>query len=159
MDQAAQDLYETDFYAWALGQAEALRRLESLRLNTEVDFDRVAEEIEDLAASQRDACRRQVERIIEHFLKLAFSPATQPRRLWRRSIVEARSQLSDKLSATIRRDLEQQLPRLYRTGRKLAILGLEAYAEDEAARLLPETCPWGLDDILRDDWYPAPPAA
>ena len=36
----------------------------------------------------------------------------------------------------------------------MAILSLEEYAEEEAARLLPETCPWTLDDVLRDDWYP-----
>lgn len=56
--------------------------------------------------------------------------------------------LENKLSATIRRDVEQQLPRLYRA----AILGLEEYDEAEAAQLLPEVNPWTLDNVLRDDW-------
>lgn len=147
-------LYETDFYAWTRRQARELRRLKSLRLNVELDLDHVAEEIEDLGSSERDTCRSQVERILEHFLKLAWSPSPQPRRGWQRSIVEARSVLDSKLSASIRRDLTQRLPRLYRNARRAAILALEEYEEAEAARLLPEACPWGLVDVLRDDWYP-----
>jgi hypothetical protein len=148
-------LYDTDFYAWTRRQAEELRRLKDLRLNVELDLDHVAEEIEDLGTSERDACRSQVERILEHFLKLAYSPASQPRRGWQRSIVEARSVLENKLSASIRRDVEQHLPRLYRAARRAAILALEEYDEAEAARLLPEAGPWTLDEVLRDDWYPA----
>ncbi|MFZ1426395.1 MAG: DUF29 domain-containing protein [Geminicoccaceae bacterium] len=147
-------LYETDFYAWTRRQAEELRRLKELRLNVELDLDRVAEEIEDLGTSERDTCRSQVERILGHFLKLACSPSAQPRRGWKHSVVEARSVLENKLSATIRRDVEQQFPRLYRSARRAAILALEEYDEAEAARLLPEASPWTLDNVLRDDWYP-----
>jgi hypothetical protein len=147
-------LYETDFYAWTRRQARELRRLKELRLNVELDLDRLAEEIEDVGTSERDACRSQVERILEHFLKLAFSPSLPPRRGWKRSVVEARSVLENKLSASVRRDLGQQMPRLYRAARRAAILALEEYEEAEAARLLPEASPWTLQDILRDDWYP-----
>ena len=147
-------LYETDFYAWTRRQARELRRLKSLRLNVELDLDHVAEEIEDLGSSERDTCRSQVERILEHFLKLAWSPSPQPRRGWQRSIVEARSVLDNKLSASIRRDLTQRLPRLYSNARRAAILALEEYDEAEAARLLPEANPWTLEYVLRDDWYP-----
>ncbi len=147
-------LHDTDFYAWTRRQAQELRRLKELRLNVELDLDHVAEEIEDLGTSERDTCRSQVERILEHFLKLAYSPSPQPRRGWQRSIVEARSVLDNKLSASIRRDVAQQLPRLYRSARRAAILALEEYDEAEAARLLAEANPWTLDDVLRDDWYP-----
>ena len=43
------------------------------------DREHVAEEIEDLGKSERDAVRSQIRRIIEHFLKLAYSSAEQPR--------------------------------------------------------------------------------
>ena len=39
------------------------------------DRENVAEEIEDLGKSERDAVRSQVSRILEHLLKLAYSPA------------------------------------------------------------------------------------
>lgn len=147
-------LYATDFYAWTRRQAQELRRLKALRLNVELDLDHVAGEIENLGTSERDTCRSQVERILEHFLKLAYSPSLPRRRGWQRSVVEARSVLENKLSASIRRDVEQQLPRLYRAARRAALLTLEEYEETEAARFLPEVGTWTLEDALRDDWYP-----
>jgi len=117
-------LYETDFYAWTRRQARELRRLKALRLDVELDLDHVAEEIEDLGSSERDTCRSQVERILEHFLKLTSSPSLPPRRGWKHSIVEARSVLDNKLSASIRRDVAQRLPRLHRSARRAAILAL-----------------------------------
>lgn len=159
MDQAAQDLYETGFYAWARHQAEALRRLEGLRLDADLDLGHVAGEIDDLGNALRRAVRSQVRCILEHFLKLAFSPAQQPRGGWERSIIDARTELSGDLTRTLRNALLGELDRLYAQTRKAAAKDLENEGAPEAARLLPETCPWSLDGILRDDWYPAPPAA
>ena len=31
-------------------------------------------------------------------------------------------------------------------------------AESDAAAALPTACPYTLDQILEDDWYPEPPA-
>jgi hypothetical protein len=144
--------YDEDFFAWTQHQAMVLRTMAV----TDNRFDRenVAEEIEDLGRSERDAVRSQIRRIIEHFLKLAYSPAEQPRFDWMASIVEARATLGDKISATLRRDAEAMLPKLYRDGRRLAELSLRAYGEDKAAEGLPQSCPYSLDDICREDWYP-----
>jgi hypothetical protein len=109
-----------------------------------------------LAGTARRNVRSQVRRILEHFLKLRFSPATNPRRKWESSVIDARSELSDDLTRTLHNELVRDLDQLYAQARKLAIKGLTRYAEAEAARLLPETCPWTVDDILRDDWYPPP---
>lgn len=151
------DLYETDFYAWTRHQARELRRLKSLRLNVALDLEHLAEEVRDVGTSERDACRSHAERILEHFVKLAYSPAEPPRRGGRRTVVEARAALHRKLTEALRKNLRRQLPKPYVTARKLSVLGLEEFAEDEAARLLPETCPWTLDDLLREDWYPVAP--
>src|SRR5206468_9175037 len=114
--------YEDDFYAWTQHQAEVLRSMPV----SDNRFDRahVAEEIEDLGRSQRDAVRSQIRRIIEHFLKLAYSPSRQPRFDWMASIAEARSSLGDKISPTLRQDAEAMLVRLYRDGRRQAELAL-----------------------------------
>ena len=52
--------YDDDFYAWTQHQAEVLRSLHV----TDNRFDRehVAEEIEDLGKSERDAVRSQIRR-------------------------------------------------------------------------------------------------
>lgn len=47
------NLYDSDTYTWALRQADALRR----RAAGEIDWENVAEEIEDLARSDRRALR------------------------------------------------------------------------------------------------------
>src|SRR5690349_17478862 len=139
--------YDDDFYAWAQHQAEVLRSLHV----TDNRFDRehVVEEIEDLGKSERDAVRSQIRRIIEHFLKLTYSPAEQPRFEWRQSIDEARETLSDKLTATLRRDVEAGLERLYADGRRRAARGLLGQGEPDAAAALPKRCPCTLHEICQ----------
>src|SRR5215472_7876179 len=107
--------YEDDFYAWTQYQAGMLRSMPAP--DNRLDREHVAEEIEDLGKSERDAVRSQIRRIIERFLKLAYSRAEQPRFGWMETIEEARETLSDKLSATLRRDAEANLEGLYTVGR------------------------------------------
>ena len=70
------------------------------------------------------------------------------------SIAEARATLGDKISPTLRRDAEAMLAKLYRDGRRQAELSLRSYGEDQAVEALPQSCPYSLDDICREDWYP-----
>jgi hypothetical protein len=46
------------------------------------------------------------------------------------------------------------LAKLYRDGRRQAELALRGYGENDAAEALPQSCPYSLDDICREDWYP-----
>lgn len=147
--------YEDDFYAWTQYQAEVLRSLRTR--DNRFDREHVAEEIEDLGNSQRDAVRSQVRRILVHFLKLACSPAQDPRFDWMGSIIDARAELDDKLSPMLKRDIEQTLSILYGHARKRAAADLRSYGEHEAAASLPVNCPYSLDQILSEDWYPEPP--
>jgi hypothetical protein len=147
--------YEDDFFAWTRHQAMVLRLMAVA--DNRFDRENVAEEIEDLGRSERDAVRSQIRRIIEHLLKLAYSPARKRRFDWMALIIEARSTLSDKISPTLRQDAEIMLASLYRDGRCLAEVALRGYGENQAADTLPQQCPYSLDDIFRDDWYPEPP--
>jgi Domain of unknown function DUF29 len=147
--------YDDDFYAWTQHQATVLRSMAVA--DNRFDREHVAEEIEDLGKSERDTVRSQIRRIIEHFLKLAYSPAREPRFVWMASIAEARVALDDKLSPTLRRDAEAVLRKLYRDGRRQADLGLRQYGEAKAAEGLPVECPYDFEEILRADWYPDPP--
>jgi hypothetical protein len=149
------ELYETDFYVWTQRQAEALRRLAATRPNVDLDFPHLIEEVEDLGTSQRDAVRSQLRRIIEHCLKLEHAVARDPRGGWYDTILDARAELDDKLSPSLRRDLDQHLPRLWSQARSKADNGLRRFGEPGAADLLPAECPYSLDDLLSDGWYPA----
>jgi hypothetical protein len=148
-------LYEEDFYAWTRGQAQALRRLAASRPNLALDFPHLIEEVADLGNSQRDAARSQLRRIIEHCLKLEYSPAQEPRAGWQETIVGARIELEDRLSATLRRGLQRRLARLYDQARRSAEASLRVHGEAAAAGALPAECPYRLADLLRHDWHPA----
>ena len=147
--------YDDDFYAWTQYQARVLREMPAS--DNRFDRENVAEEIETVGRNERDAVRSQVRRIIEHFLKLAYSPAGDPRRGWRGSIIDARAELEDKLSPTLRHDLSAGLVRLYATARRRVMADLQDHDEPDAAASLPAECPYTLDQILDEDWYPEPP--
>ena len=144
--------YEDDFYAWTQHQAQVLRTMPVS--DNRFDREHVAEEIEDLGKSERDAVRSQIRRIIEHLLKLGYSPAEQPRVSWMETIDDARETLSDKVTATLRRDVESSLGNLYAEGRRRAARGLRRHGEADVADSLPQLCPYSLDEICREDWYP-----
>ena len=146
--------YDDDYYAWTQYQASVLRTMR--RADNRLDRERVAEEIEDLGKSERDTVRSQVRRIIEHLLKLEYSPAVDPRFDCIASIVEARQALSDKITASLQRDAEAMLPRLYADGRELAQIGLHKFGENAAAENLPGVCPYTFEQIRQRGWYPDP---
>jgi hypothetical protein len=150
-----EQLYGEDFYAWTRDQAQALRRLAASRPNLALDFPHLIEEVADLGISQRDAVRSQLRRIIVYCLKLEYSPARAPRAGWHETIIEARTEIEDKISPTIRRGLPRRLPRLWLQARRDTAATLRLYGETEAADALPETCPYRLADLLRHDWHPA----
>ncbi len=147
--------YEDDFYAWTQYQAEVLRSLHVS--DNRFDREHVVEEIEDLGKSERDAVRSQIRRIIEHLLKLANSPADPPRFDWMETIDDARQTIADKISPTLRRDAEAVLDKLFAEARRRAARGLRRYGEADAADALPQTCPYSLDEICQEDWYPVSP--
>jgi uncharacterized protein DUF29 len=147
--------YDDDFYAWTQYQAEVLRSMRTR--DNRFDREHVAEEIEDLGKSERDAVESQISRIIEHFLKLANSPADPPRYGWMGSVSDARRILRKKITPTLRRESEQKLPELYEDGREAAELALRDHGEHEAAAGLPSICPYTLEQILARGWYPEPP--
>jgi len=142
------DLYEKDFVAWARHQSELLRA----RRFDELDLDHLIEEVADLATNQRHAVVGRARRILQHFLKLEFSPATSPRRGWAETIVTQRTDLEERLTATLHRELEVGMANAYARARRDAARDLrqDKVAEDT----LPATCPYSLDQVLDPDWLP-----
>jgi hypothetical protein len=153
----AEQLYEDDFYAWTQLQAKELRQFARSRPNVSLDLRHIAEEIADLGMSQRDSLRSWTRHIIEHLLLLEHSPAQDPRRGWTAEIVNLRSEIEDRLTATLRRDLKRRLPLLYGRARNDLRQKLEPYGEGHIAERFPERCPYTLDQVLGDFW-PAPSA-
>jgi len=150
-----EQLYQDDFYAWTRDQAAALRRLAEQRWNGPLDLEHLAEEVEDLGSEQQWAVESQLERVIEHLLKLEHSPSPKARRQWMVSVNSARREIRRRMTPAIRREVEPQLAVLYNGGRRDAELGLLDHGEKDAARALPADCPYTFDDLIAEEWWPA----
>lgn len=150
------DLYARDFYAWTRRQAEALRRAEAERINTSepIDWMHLAEEVEDLGQEQRRAVLSQLERLIQHLLKLEFARNRAPRRQWLLTIDNARAEIDRRWTTTIAREIAPALATAHRRGRRAAALELEDHGEPETARALPEGVHYTLEQLLDEGWYP-----
>jgi Domain of unknown function DUF29 len=155
MATRGEQLYEEDFYAWTRDQAAALRRLADERWNGPLDLLHLAEEVEDLGSEQQWAVESQLERIIEHLLKLEHSSSAEPRRQWMISVNNARGEIGRRLTPTIRNHVEPALADLYRRSRRNAELSLLDHKQGEAARGLPAECPYAFANLLVDEWWPA----
>jgi hypothetical protein len=149
----ASSLYDEDFHLWTQEQAQALRDLAALRWNGPLDLEHLAEEGEDLGRSVKHAVRSQLTRLIVHCLKLAYSPAAPPRELWLDTIDHARAEIEDLLTRSIRREVEQDMPKLYGRARREVERALRKHRETVA---LPSSCPFTLDQLIEDGWYPEP---
>ena len=148
-------LYQTDYYAWTRDQAAKLRALAAARGSSSLDLENLAEEVEGLGRSDLNTVRSQVRRIVEHLLKLEFSPSVPPRPDWRYSVAQARDEVEDHITASMRPEVAADLDKLFGRARRDAALGLAKHGERDAAKELPAACPYSLDQIVSHDWYPA----
>lgn len=147
-------LYDEDFYAWTQSQATALRDLAKERWNGPLDMVNLSEEVEDLGHAAKNACLSQIERLIQHLLKLEYSPADAPRRQWQLSCHDARRELHRQLTPTIRRIVEAELPDLARAARRAAMLELADQDGEAMAESLPEVPAYTLEQLLDEAWWP-----
>jgi len=82
----ATNLYDHDYYAWALDQAQKLRAWpEHLRPNG-IDTENLAEEIEGLSRSEERVLGSLLENLFLHLLKLEWHPQQENRRHWTKQI-------------------------------------------------------------------------
>jgi hypothetical protein len=154
-------LYDQDFFAWTKQQAKALRATARSRANQPLDWENLAEEIEDLGKSDRRELRRQIARIIRHLLKLPVSPALDPRRGWYESIADARTRAELLLqdSPSLKRQLGRIVTEQTAKAVELAVFDLEKFGEiDPGAFGALRTTRYTADQIL-GDWFPPEPDA
>jgi len=152
-------LYENDVVAWAEQQAQALREAARSSSNLPLDWENLAEEIEDLAKIYRSSLRSHLRRIIQHLVKLQHSPAIEPRRGWRQTVSLARLEVKDLLeeSPSLKRDVELLLKRVMPSAIALAIADMEHYGEINTymSRVISRR-KYTTDQVL-GDWFPPDP--
>jgi hypothetical protein len=146
--------YETDFAAWAEQQAMLLRlgKWEAL------DQEHLAEELEGLRRSEQNELEHRLEVLTIHLLKWRQWQEQpmypDPRRGWRLTILEQRRRLARLLhrSPSLRPSLVAVLSESYPYARRIAHEALEDIGLRDIT--LPEDCPWTVEQVLDDDFWP-----
>jgi hypothetical protein len=128
--------YESDFYAWARAQAEALRA----KAWEQLDVEHLAEEVEDLRKTERWAVRSQLRLILSHLLKWAYQPQRRTDS-WRTTIANGRVLVQEDLedNPSLARELPELFAWAYPRARRDAAKDTEL-----ALATFPEVCPWTL---------------
>ena len=148
----ADDLYDQDFYLWTRAQAEALRS--HAGASNVLDYDHLAEEVEDLGSAERNKAESLVRQIIAHFYKLSASRNPHPVNHWRGEILELRINLRRPLTKAIRRELEAELESVHQDALTLAEIKMERYEPDV---VIDGSLRWTLPQVLGEADDPLPP--
>jgi hypothetical protein len=139
------DLYDEDIVLWSERQADALRR----RATNEIDWENVAEEIEDLGRNEINATLSQIDNILRHRLYLLGWPDSPSVRKWQVELREFHRQLRRHLTPTMTGGQEPKISNAtvaeaYGAAADYCL----AHMDSEPTMPLPEVCPWSLSDVL-----------
>lgn len=146
MAQTLNALYETDFYAWALKNAELMK---SGRFD-ELDRDNLIEEIESMGVSEKRALESCLTQLMLHLLKWQFQPQKKGRS-WEVSIYKQRIALKKILrnNPSLKYEYNERVQECYDDARCLAAvetgLPLATFSEE---------CPYSIEQLADFEFLP-----
>lgn len=142
-------LYKTDFYAWTLEQAQLLRDQQWSQL----DLPNLIEEIESLGRQQRQELRNCLKVLIGHLLKWEYQSEHRSRS-WLMTIRIQRRDTQELLeeNPSLKPFLQEAPQNVYESGRDLAV-----GETNLPLKTFPQTCPYTLEEVLSDRFYPGEP--
>lgn len=139
-------LYDTDILTWSEQQAALLRRLAGgERVNDQVDWENVVEEIESVGRTELRAVESALVQALLHRLKAEAWPLARDRAHWEAEARRARDEAVAGFAASIGRKL--RLDQLYRR----ALRAMPESHDGQPPLPIPPTCPVTLDALLSDD--------
>ncbi|MDK2409579.1 DUF29 domain-containing protein [Aphanizomenon sp. PH219] len=140
-------LYEIDDYLWL---EETIKLLKTKDLDN-LDLDNLIEELESLRRNELNKVRSLLRQIIIHILLLEYWQEEYDRnyRHWQGEIIAFRDDLNNSLTTTLKNKLVQELAHIYNVAVKVVVqkTGL-------ASNLFPDHCPYSLEQLFDDNWYP-----
>ena len=138
--------YETDFYGWAIEQADLLRKR---RLN-EADLDNIAEEIESMGRGEKRELVNRLAVLLAHLLKWQFQPGLRSTS-WRLTVVEQRDRLAEHLKDNS--SLKPMLPDTIKTAYRYARLAAQRET-GLPSNVFPAACPYSFDQVSDEQFWP-----
>ena len=140
------DLYDDDVLLWSERQAALLRRMAAgERLNDQVDWGNVAEEIEDVGRSELHAVESLLEQALCHMLKAHAWPTARDVPKWEAEARGFRNDARRRFTPSMRQKID--LASLYDDARA----GVPDTYDGMAPLPVPERCPVTLDELLSRD--------
>jgi Domain of unknown function DUF29 len=100
------DLYDRDVLEWAEQQAALLRRIARGERVNDLDWEHVAEEIEDVGLSELSAVRSYLRQLLLHMMKLCGWPACQTCEHWRNELDIFQAEAAERFTPTMRQRLD-----------------------------------------------------
>ena len=141
-----EQLYDRDFYAWTLKNAELIRQG---RLS-EIDAEHVAEELETMGRSERRELINRLAVLLAHLLKWQSQPNRRGRS-WQLTVKEQRRQTARVLAdnPSLKSMANELLAEAYGDA---VIKAAKETGLDESA--FPQNCPFAWDDALDSEFWP-----
>ena len=139
-------LYETDFNLWL---SETVNLLRTGELN-KLDLENLAEEIEDMGNSRKDALESNLIRVLQHLLKWKYQPQKRANS-WKASVTEHSLRLNKafKKSPSLKVYFDDVLAECYQDARLIA-----SQETGVNISIFPEVCPFNREDILNPQYLP-----
>ena len=138
--------HEEDLYGWAVSTVQLLRD----KKMSEIDFDHIAEELEDMVSSNETQMINRRTLVLSHLLKWQFQPNMRGHS-WIYTIREQRTQAKMHLTdnPSLKGKLEEILINAYDVATSKAAKDTSFDKKD-----FPLECPYTFDQIMNDEFYP-----
>jgi hypothetical protein len=130
--------YDADILAWSERQAAALRR----RAISELDWDNLAEKIDDVGRTELRACEDALRQALRNTVKAEAWPSARGAPTWRADATFLRQEARQRFTSSMRQRID--LAELYAD----AIASMPKTMDFQPPGPVTETCPWTLDQLL-----------
>jgi len=139
------ELYKIDDYLWLERTIELLKEK---KLN-ELDIENLIEELEDLGRERKNKVESLLRQIIIHLLLLEYwsQEYQYNASLMQAEITEFRFQINGILTKNLQSYLASKIELIYQNSVK--------YTQRKTnLNIFPEKCPYTLEQLLDEDWFP-----
>ena len=144
------DLYDTDILEWSGRQADLLRRIAAgEHVNEQVDWQNVAEEIEDVGRNELHSVESLLGQALRHMLKAEAWPLNRDAPSWRADAIDFRRQARRRFVRSMAQKID--VGELYAD----ALAALPESMDGQPPLPVPHQCPVTLAELLD---LPQPPS-
>lgn len=142
------DLYERDYYSWALEQAALLRA----RCFAELDLENLAEEVEDLGKREAKELQSRYETLLTYLLKWAFRPEHRSHS-WAGTIRRERHKIAEHLDDNpgLKPRRAELFAKAFRSAREDAAIETNLPVDR-----FPAACPYTYEQVMDEAYWPGP---